>query len=165
MAYITVPPLDRFGRALLLAPAVFVAHWLEESATFVPWFNAHVSPGITADTFWNVNATGLLITALVVATYLLSPSPAAMALAVGWLSFLMLTNAAFHITGAIVDGGYVPGLWTAILLYLPYCAWVARAVMRGHAGASAWFAVAAAVGGVPMAVHGYRILFLGSRLF
>jgi hypothetical protein len=33
----------------------------------------------------------------------------------------MLTNAVVHITAAIVDRDYVPGLATAILLYLPYC--------------------------------------------
>ncbi|HEY7481661.1 MAG TPA: HXXEE domain-containing protein [Gemmatimonadales bacterium] len=161
----TVHSVDRLGRGLLLAPAVFLAHWLEESATFVTWFNARVTPGITADTFWSVNAGGFVMTGFVVLAYLVAPSAVSMVLAVGWLSFLMLTNAAFHLTGAIVEGGYVPGLWTAILLYLPYCAWVAWAVMRRHAAAPGWFAAAAVVGGFPMAVHGYRILFLGSRLF
>ena len=31
----------------------------------------------------------------------------------------MLANALFHIVGGIVDGQYVPGLVTAIVLYLP----------------------------------------------
>jgi len=77
----------------------------------------------------------------------------------------MLTNAVFHLTGTFVDDAYVPGLWTAILLYLPYCVWVARQVMRRQTAAPAWLAAAAVIGGIPMAVHGYRILFLGSRLF
>jgi hypothetical protein len=38
-------------------------------------------------------------------------------------------------------------------------------VVRRHAAAPGWFAAAAVAGGLPMAVHGYRILFLGSRLF
>ena len=53
---------DRLGRGLLLAPLVFVAHCLEESAGFVSWFNGHVTRGITQDLFWTVNATGLVIT-------------------------------------------------------------------------------------------------------
>jgi hypothetical protein len=84
---------------------------------------------------------------------------------VAWLSFLMLTNAIFHITGAIVDRGYVPGLATAVLLYLPYCGWVAGQVVRSRPVAPGLLAAAAVLGAIRMAVHGYRILFLGTRLF
>jgi hypothetical protein len=52
-----------------------------------------------------------------------------MALVVAWLSFLMLTSAVFHVTGAIVDRGYLPGLATAVLLYFPYCGWVAWPIL------------------------------------
>ncbi len=156
---------DRLGRGLLLAPLVLVAHFLEESPGFVPWFNAHVARGITADLFWTVNATALLITVIVVLVYRAGESPGAVVLLVAWLSSLMLTNAIFHITGAIVDQGYVPGLVTAILLYLPYCGWVAAEVVRTRRVAPGLLAAAAVAGGIPMAVHGYRILFLGTRLF
>ena len=88
-----------------------------------------------------------------------------MVLVVAWLSFLMLTNAIFHITGAIVDRGYAPGLATAILLYLPYSVWVARQVVHSRRVATGLLAAAAVLGSIPMAVHGYRILFLGTRLF
>ena len=67
--------------------------------------------------------------------------------------------------GAILDRGYVPGLATAIFLYLPYCGWVAREMVHNRRVAPGLPAVAAALGAVPMALHGYRILFLGSRLF
>lgn len=156
---------DRFSRGLLFAPFVFVAHFLEESPGFVPWFNAHVTRGITADLFWTVNATALLITIVVGLGYWTTKSTAAAVLVVAWLSFLMLTNAVFHITGAIVDRGYVPGLGTAIFLYLPYCGWVARQVVRNRRVAPGLLAAAAVLGAIPMAVHGYRILFLGTRLF
>ena len=156
---------DRLGRGLLLAPLVFVAHFLEESPGFVPWFNAHVARGITTELFWTVNATALLITVFVVLVFRASESAVATVILVAWLSFLMLTNAIFHITGAIVDQGYVPGLATAILLYLPYCGWVAAQVVRNRRAAPGLLAAAAVVGGLPMVVHGYRILFLGTRLF
>jgi len=156
---------DRLGRGLLFAPLVFVAHFLEEGPGFVPWFNAHFARGITAELFWTVNATALLITVLVVLVYRAGESAAGVILLVAWLSFLMLTNAIFHITGAIVDQDYVPGLVTAILLYLPYCGWVAVEVVRSRRVAPGLLAAAAVVGGLPMAVHGYRILFLGTRLF
>ena len=156
---------DRLGRGLLLAPVAFVAHFLEEGPRFVPWFNAHVAQGITANLFWTVNATALLITVFVVLVFRASESALASVILGAWLSFLMLTNAIFHITGAIVDQGYVPGLATAILLYLPYCGWVAAQLVRSRRVAPGLLAAAAVVGGLPMAVHGYRILFLGTRLF
>jgi hypothetical protein len=155
----------RLGRGLLLAPFVFVAHFLEEGSGFVPWFNAHVTQGITQDLFWNVNITGLVITLIVIFGFWVSRSVASVLLVVAWLSFLMLTNAILHITGAFVDRAYVPGLATAIVLYLPYFAWVVSEVLRGRRVAPGLVAVAAVLGGIPMAVHGYRILFLGTRLF
>jgi uncharacterized membrane protein (UPF0136 family) len=142
-----------------------VAHFLEESPGFVPWFNAHVERGITQDLFWTVNVTGLLITVGVTLGYWTTRAAAAEVLVVAWLSFLMLTNAVFHITGAIVDRDYVPGLATALVLYLPYSGWVAWQVVRSRRVAPLVLATAAAVGAIPMAVHGYRILFLGTRLF
>lgn len=142
-----------------------MAHFLEESPGFVPWFNAHVERDITQDLFWTVNATGLLITVGVTLAYWTTRSAAAEVLVVGWLSFLMLTNAVFHITGAIVDRDYVPGLATALALYLPYSGWVAWQVVRSRRVAPIVLAAAAVVGAMPMAVHGYRILFLGTRLF
>ena len=156
---------DQLRRGLLLAPLVFVAHFLEESRGFVPWFNAHVTTGITQDSFWAVNTTGLLITVLLILGFWAIQSAGSALLVVAWLSFLMLTNAIFHITAAIIDRAYVPGLVTAVVLYLPYCAWVGAQVVRSSRVAASMVAASAVLGGIPMAVHGYRILFLGSRLF
>jgi hypothetical protein len=161
----TGPAGDALGRALGLAPVVFIIHVLEESPTFVPWFNAHVTPGITRSAFWNVNVTGLSITGVVAVGFWLTRSPSALGLAVAWLSFLMLTNAIFHIAGAVLDAAYVPGLLSAIVLYLPYFVWVLVRVLRSQALRPVVVAAAIVVGGLPMAVHGYRILFLGTRLF
>ncbi len=147
------------------APLVFVAHFLEESPGFVPWFNTHVAQGITQDLFWTVNTVALLITILLAIGFWTTRSPASVILVVAWLSFLMLTNAIFHIAGAIMDRAYVPGLATAIVLYLPYCGWVAGHVVRSRRVRPGVLAAAALLGAIPMAVHGYRILFLGTRLF
>jgi hypothetical protein len=161
----TAPGETRLRRGLLLAPAIFVAHFLEESPRFVPWFNAHVARGITPDLFWTVNLTGLVITVLLVAGVWATRGEGLLLPMVAWLSFLMLTNAIFHIAGAVVDRAYVPGLVTAVVLYLPYCGWVAGQVVRSRQLPAVAVAVAAVLGGLPMAVHGYRILFLGTRLF
>jgi hypothetical protein len=112
-----------------------------------------------------VNATALLITVLITVVYWTAGSAPAVAVVVAWLSFLMLANAVFHIAGAFVDRGYVPGLATAILLYLPYCGWVAAQVVRNRRVAPGLLATAALLGAIPMVVHGYLILFLGTRLF
>jgi hypothetical protein len=162
---VTEQLFERLDKGLLLAPLVFVAHFLEESPGFVQWFNAHVTRGITQSLFWTVNATGLLITVLLVVGYRATRSGLSMLLIIAWLSFLMLANAILHITGSILDRGYVPGLLTAIGLYLPYYGWIAAQVVRSRRLAPGLVAAAAVLGAIPMAVHGYRMLFLGTRLF
>jgi hypothetical protein len=142
-----------------------MAHCLEESPGFVTWFNARVTPDITQATFWAVNATALLITVAVTLGFQIARSPAAALVVVAWLSLLMLANAVFHITAAIVDQEYVPGLVTAVVLYLPFVAWVTTQLLRSHQVTAGMVAAAAVLGAIPMAVHGYRIVFLGSRLF
>ena len=158
-------PAHRLGRGLWLAPPIFVAHFLEESRGFVPWFNAHVTPGITDGLFWTVNLTGLAILLLVVAAHWTAGSPATVVVVVAWISFLMLANGAFHVIAAVVDRRYVPGLVTAALLYLPFCGWIAREVLRLRDVSRGLAGLAAVLGALPMAIHGYLILFRGSRLF
>jgi len=150
---------------VLVAPLIFVGHFLEEAPRFVAWFNAHVGRGITEPLFWSVNYTGLAITVAVVVLEWLSGSEFSATLIVAWLSFLMLANGVFHVVGAVVDGAYVPGLVTAMLLYLPFYAWVVTRVVRTHRLSRRAVAAAAIVGAIPMCVHGYLILFRGSRLF
>lgn len=148
---------------ILVAPVIFVCHFLEESPRFVPWFNAHVARGITSDLFWTVNLTALVITLFVVVVEWLSRSRGSAILTAGWFGFLMGANALFHITGGFVDRAYVPGLVTAVVLYVPYYSSLfARSVRR--AGAVAVMA-SAIIGAAPMLIHGYLILFRGSRLF
>ena len=156
------PPL----RILMLAaPLIFIAHFSEEAPGFVDWFNTHVQRGITAPLFWTVNYTALGITVGVVILEWLSASAISAAVVVAWLSLLMLANALFHIAGALADRAYMPGLVTAMLLYLPFWTWVIRCTLdQGRLSRSAVIA-AAVVGAAPMLVHGYLIVFRGSRLF
>jgi hypothetical protein len=155
----------RVSRALLLAPFIFVCHFMEESPGFVGWFNSHVARGITQGLFWRVNITALVVTAAVVAFERLSRSGISMMLAIIWLGCLMLANALFHIAGGLVDGRYVPGLATAVLLYLPYYFWLSSKAVKSGRVTLAAAAVGAFVGSLPMLAHGYLILFRGSRLF
>jgi uncharacterized protein with HXXEE motif len=148
---------------ILLAPVIFVCHFLEESPRFVSWFNSHVARGITSDLFWTVNLTALVITLFVVVVGWLSRSSGSAILIAGWFGFLMGANALFHIVGGFVDRAYVPGLITAVLLYVPYYSWLFVRITR-RAGPVAVTA-AALIGATPMLIHGYLILFRGSRLF
>ena len=156
--------LKRFD-PVLLAPLIFIAHFLEEAPTFVPWFNSHVTPGITPGMFWRVNITGLAITLVVVAIEWFSRSSLSLILVVGWLGFLMLANAIFHIVAAIVDRSYVPGLLTAVLLYLPYYSWLFVRGVKSKVAGIPVLILAAIIGAIPMCAHGYLIVFRGSRLF
>lgn len=156
---------NQFSRLLLLAPVIFVCHFLEESPTFVEWFNSHVSPDISLDLFWRVNLSALVVTLMVVGIEWLSRGALSMTLAVWWFAFLMLANAIFHSAAGLVDGRYVPGLMTAVLLYIPYYLWLfVKAVKSERVKVSILFG-SAVVGSIPMLVHGYLIVFRGARLF
>lgn len=155
----------RLRTQLLLAVPIFVAHFLEEAPTFVAWFNAHVSRGIDSTAFWTVNLTGLAITVAVVAFEWLSETPVSTAIAVAWLGLLMFTNAVFHVVAAVADRGYVPGVITAVVLYLPFFFWFVVSVVRSKRLTPGVVVAATILGGIPMAVHGYLIIFRGSRLF
>ena len=156
---------DHVARTLLLAPIIFIGHFVEEAPGFVAWFNAHVARGITSGLFWRVNISALVITLIVVVVEWLSRTMGALLLAIAWVSFLMLANAVLHVAGAFVDRQYVPGLATAVLLYLPYSAWLFRKAVQSRRVKVTGLVAAALLGALPMLIHGYLIIFRGSRLF
>jgi hypothetical protein len=156
---------NHVSRVILLAPFIFVCHFLEESPTFVEWFNSHVARGITSGLFWRVNISALVITLIVVGIEWLSRSAFSLTLIIAWFGFLMLANAIVHIAGGLVDRQYVPGLVTAVLLYIPYYLWLfVKAVTSERVNLPVLF-VASVAGSIPMLIHGYLIVFRGSRLF
>ena len=59
----------------------------------------------------------------------------------------------------------MPGLVTAVLLYLPFYGWVITRTIELRRLPRGGVAAAALVGALPMLVHGYLIVFLGRRLF
>lgn len=150
---------------LLAAPLIFVAHFLEESPGFVAWFNAHVARGTTEQMFWTVNYTGLAITLVVVALAWLDGSALSDIAVVAWFSFLFAANALLHLTATVVDRAPMPGVVTAVALYVPFYAWVMRLVAQSRRLPRRVMVGAAVVGGIPMLAHGYLIIFRGSRLF
>jgi Protein of unknown function with HXXEE motif len=157
--------MNYLSRAFLLSPFIFISHFLEESPGFVEWFNGHVARGITSTLFWRVNITALVITLIVVGIEWFSRSAFSLTLVIGWLSCLMMANAIFHVAGGVVDKQYVPGLATAILLYIPYYCWLFIKALKSKRVKVVGLVAATVLGSLPMLIHGYLILFRGSRLF
>jgi len=111
-----------------------------------------------------VNTYGLLITIAVAAIEWSARSPFSLTLALAWLSFLMLANAVFHVTAAFVDQRYVPGLGTAVVVYLPYYGWLFWKAIKTNRVKTVVLMLVAIAGALPMFIHGYYILFRGTRL-
>jgi hypothetical protein len=153
-------------RSLAIAlPAVFVLHVLEEAPGFVTWFNSLVVPPINQPLFLSVNAIAFLVTVVVAGLLALAPSPASAYVAVAWIGLLMLANGLFHLVATIAHHRYCPGVITGTMLYLPMSFALMRAAVREQGLSWASVTATAVLGGLPMYVHGYLIVFRGSRLF
>ena len=155
---------DRVAVLAALAPVMFVLHFLEEAPGFVAWFNSHVARGIKPALFWQVNIAALVVTCVVALLCWIDDSAGSAVIAAGWFGFLFGANAILHVAGAIADRAYVPGLITAVVLYVPFFALFLHGARRR---AAPWRVLGpvAILCGAPMLVHGYRIIFLGTRLF
>jgi len=161
----TVTAQPEIRRAALLAPIIFLLHVAEEAPTFVEWFNSLVSRGISQSLFLSVNATAFIITIILGGMVVAIHERSVATLILAWLGFLMFANAIFHIVATVVHASYCPGVVTATILYLPYFAWFFLVVVR-HARIPALVAIVSTLAGsVPMAIHGYLIIFRGDRLF
>lgn len=149
----------------LAAPVVFLLHVVEEVPGFVPWINRLIEPDITLRSFLAVNAIALFVT-IGLSFLLATSSEGGTGLAgLAWFSFLFAANALFHLIATAALGRYSPGVVTAVVLYLPFYFVFFRHLVTDR-GVPARVAVAVSVlGGVPMLVHGYLIVFRGSRLW
>ena len=152
-------------RAILLAPFLFIVHVVEEAPGFVVWFNTLVADGITQELFLTVNGFGLVIMLAVTAFMASAKTNSAILLALTWLSFVMLANGLLHLTATLVHGLYSPGGVTSVVLYWPYYGWLVWLVLQRTKVSRVGLAAAVLVGATPMLVHGYLIVFEGSRLF
>lgn len=153
------------SRIALLAPIILVIHVIEEAPTFVPWFNSLVEPDISEPLFLTVNGVALLITLALAGGLAATCEPAVAVADLAWLGFLMFANAIFHLTATVAHHRYSPGTITAACLYLPYFAMLFTVVLRRLRVSWGVALLATALGSLPMAVHGYLIVFRGSRLF
>jgi hypothetical protein len=138
---------------------------MEEAPSFVAWFNSLVPRGITQNLFLTINAAALAITVLVVLLVAVSPDSASGLVLAAWVGFLMIANGIFHLVGTIAHARYCPGVVTGTLLYLPYGVLLLRKIIRDLGVHPVAVLGMAALGAVPMLVHGYLIVFRASRLF
>jgi hypothetical protein len=152
-------------KLILLSPVIFVLHVAEEAPGFVEWFNSLVTPDITQQTFMTVNLVAFIITCSMAAAVATTKTREATCLALTWLSFLFFANAILHIAGNAVHRRYSPGLVTATLLYLPYFFWFLRVSVSRFNLTAPLVLLSMILGSSLMLVHGYLIVFQGSRLF
>jgi hypothetical protein len=59
----------------------------------------------------------------------------------------------------------MPGVVTAVVLYLPFSAWILKRVLDSRRLGVIQVVAISVVGMIPMLVHGYLIVFRASRLF
>lgn len=152
-------------RIILFAPLIFICHVLEEAPGFVVWMNKLVEKDITQSLFLSVNLTGLIITLILSLLTASTEEKTIAILTLAWLGFLMFANALFHITATIVHQLYSPGTITSIILYLPFILWFSWLLITKARIKSIIIITTILIGALPMAIHGYLIIFEGGRLF
>jgi len=110
----------------LITPLIFLVHIAEEWAHFPAWATRHFGATSRA---WYVYSHIFLIAATVgiclMAT--LAPTKIWIILAVA-VQFALFTNAVFHFMTWRIWGEYSPGLYSAMLLFVPVTLWQFAAV-------------------------------------
>lgn len=152
-------------KLVLFAPLVFILHVLEELPGFVTWFNSLVPRGISQGLFLAVNAVALAVTVALVLLVAALPHSGSGFLLAAWVGFLFIANGLLHLVGTIAHERYSPGVVTGTLLYVPYGVLLLQRIVRDLGLKPGVVIGTAALGGTPMLVHGYLIVFRGSRLF
>jgi hypothetical protein len=145
-------------------PIVFALHVFEESLGFVQWFNERVEPDLSWRTFVTVTSVCFVITVLIAASLSVLRDRAIGVAAVAWVGFLMFANGIVHIAASILDGAYVPGLATAIVLYLPVSLALFEAISFGCKLPRSAVVTVALAAGIPMYLQGWLVLFRGTSL-
>ena len=158
-------PILTLRRLAAALPIVFILHVIEEAPGFVAWFNSLVARQISQQLFLAVNATAFVITVFVAVVVAVGRERVSAFVGVGWVGFLMLANGIFHLIGTLALGRYCPGVITGTLLYLPLSLLFMRAVVLELSVPPRVVLAVALLGGIPMYIHGYLIVFRGSRLF
>lgn len=164
----------RLRRVIWAGPAVFLIHDLEELATIEDWTRLHgdrlpelfrsLLPIGTAE--FGVAVTVLLLV-FVAASWLADRAKGDGGRIFDFFVLLVAilgTNALGHVAQAILFGGYVPGLFTAVLLGLPYVCWGLLEVTRSGMRSARWLAGAVGVAAVLQGPVAALALLIGKSL-
>jgi len=152
------------NKFILLAPLVFIFHVAEEAPGFVSWVNALIDRDITPELFLSVNLGGFIIIAGLSVLAAGTKEKVITIVTLTWLGFMMFANALFHIIATLVYQQYAPGVITSVVLYLPFVFWFSWLLLRKTGMKLLTIITALFIGAIPMAIHGYLIIFKGSRL-
>jgi hypothetical protein len=161
-------------RALIwLGPVAFLVHDLEEVLTMERWTREHISslpsvvqPFLPVTTAQVAVAVALLLTLFVCAAYAASRTGRRGG-ALTFFVFLVVTlglNGLGHIVQAVVFQGYVPGLVTAVLVSLPYAAFLIWRMHRRGLFTARKLAILAAAGAVAHVPAVALVLSVGKML-
>ena len=119
-----------FSTALLLAPLVYCAHQIEESAGgFRDWRGRHFpanNPIPGPHVFAILTALGLLC----ILWFTVRRSKPTAALALLFYLTMQLYNVVYHVGAGLYVADYSPGTVTAVLLYLPVNALLIRQALQ-----------------------------------
>lgn len=161
-------------RVIWAGPAVFLIHDLEELATIEDWtrLRGHRLPGVfrlllpisTAE--FGVAVAALLLV-FIAAAWLADQAKGEGGRAVDFFVLLIAvvgTNALTHVAQAILFGGYVPGLFTALALGLPYTCWGLLQVRKSGISSARWQVGAVGVAAIIQGPAAALALLIGKGL-
>ena len=147
-----------------LAPLVVLAHVVEEAPGLLEWMNPRVEPDLTPGGFAAINAIGVVVTAILAVPSVRSRNYLLGLGLIAWLSFVMLANGVLHLSASAIYREYVPGTFSAALLYLPYFVAATVTVCRNFNVRPLAAIVATVLGAIPMIVQGVGMLAVGRRV-
>lgn len=115
------------------APAIFIVHDAEEVVTIEPFFrSSQMLRDLGLPATWAPSTTAIFVIVLLLALGFLytckraieaPPESLSRRIYYGALGVLAVNGVAHAIQG-LLAGGYVPGLWTSLVLVIPGCAFL-----------------------------------------
>lgn len=152
-------------RLAIALPIIYLAHFAESAPGFNQWFNAHVEPDASLRLYLVANGVALVVTTVIAVLLAVARDRISAVIALAWTGHVMLAQAVFYIAAVLADRAYAPGLFTALLLFLPASIALIRAAAAERRMSPAVATSIALLGGIPMYIHGWLVLFGGTRLF
>lgn len=157
--------LSNPDRLVLLSPVIYLFHMAEAAPGFVGWMNTMIRTDISRQMFTGMHLVGFLVTVGVSMLLATRKSSTSALIALIWFSFLMPGRAILLLGGTLVTGSYCPGLFTALLLYVPFFGLFFLRI-RQHYGISLFMMIVMSlIGALPALGNVYYVIVNGDRIF